>query len=114
MSLLALPFLAAALGTMPAPMMCYGTEPFWSLAIRAGGVDYKDDLGEARWRVARVDNAMLRPETWRVVFEGEAGNALIFSEGRACSDSDSDTPPRFGVILDGPEMLLRGCCEPEG
>lgn len=69
MSFLALPFLAAALGTLPAPMMCYGAEPFWSLTIRAEG---------------------------------------------ACSDSDSDTPPRFGVILDGPEMLLRGCCEPEG
>ncbi len=114
MSLLVLQFLAMALGALPAPMMCYGSELFWSLAIRAEDADYKDDLGEARWRVARVDNAMLRPETWRVVFEGEVGHALIFDERGACSDSDSDTPPRFGVILDGPDMLLRGCCQLEG
>ena len=96
--------------TLPVPMACFGTEPFWGLAIEADGTaHYKDDLGEARFRVSRVDNAAGRPAP-----EKGAGHALIFDEGPACSDSDSDQPPSLGILLERGDGLLRGCCRAAG
>jgi uncharacterized membrane protein len=99
---------------LPVPLACFGSEPFWSLEIRdASHVNFKDDLGEATLRVARVENAMLRPHTWRVTFEGKNSQALIFDEHPSCSDSDGDEPWPFGLILEHDGGLLRGCCRPK-
>lgn len=99
--------------SLPTPLACFGGEPFWSLQIRdASHVQYKDDLGEATFRVARVDNAMMRPATWRVTFAGKPGRALIFDESPSCSDSDGDEPLPYGLILELHGGFLRGCCKP--
>lgn len=73
----------------PAPMTCAGSEPFWTLDIPDGKrALFKDDLGRQIWRVVRIDNAMNRPQTWRVTFDGKERHALIFDEGGSCSGSD--------------------------
>jgi uncharacterized membrane protein len=120
MSVMAAIWLAAAVAPtldmkgLPLPMACFGGEPFWSLEITdASTIHYKDDLGETKVRVARVDNAMLRPHTWRVTFERQAGRALIFDEHPRCSDSDGDEPWPFGLVLELQSGLLRGCCRPK-
>jgi len=120
MSVMAAIWLAAAVApavdmrSMPVPLACYGGEPFWSLEIRdASHVHYKDDLGEATLRVARVDNAMMRPATWRVTFEGKNNRALIFDEHPSCSDSDGDEPWPYSLMLELDGGLLRGCCRPK-
>jgi uncharacterized membrane protein len=103
---------AADLKSLPVPMFCAGTEPFWTLSIAADGVShYKDDMEETRFTLVRVDTAAGRPTTWRAIFATERGShALIFDEQPACSDSDSDEPPPFGIILERGGGLLRGCC----
>jgi uncharacterized membrane protein len=98
---------------LPVPLACFGGEPFWSLQIRdASNVRYKDDLEHVALRITRVDNAMLRPSTWRLTFEGNESHALIFDEHPQCSDSDGDEPWPYGLILERDGGLLRGCCRP--
>ncbi len=99
---------------LPAPLACFGGEPFWSLEILdTSRVNYKDDLGEARLRISRVDNAMMRPATWRVTFEGKNNRALIYDEHPSCNDSDGDEPWPYGLMLELDGGLLRGCCRPK-
>jgi uncharacterized membrane protein len=104
------------LKSLPVPLACAGGEPFWTLSIGADGVArYKDDIEETRFTLVRVDRAAGRPTTWRATFAGGgASHALIFDEQPACSDSDSDEPPPFGIILERGEGLLRGCCRQDG
>jgi uncharacterized membrane protein len=104
---------AVDMKNLPVPLACFGGEPFWSLHIRdASNVRYKDDLEEVTLRITRVENAMLRPATWRVTFEGKESHALIYDEHPQCSDSDGDEPLPYGLILERDGGLLRGCCRP--
>ncbi len=99
---------------LPVPLACYGTEPFWSLQIAdASRAHFKDDLQETTLRVVQVENAMLRPATWRVTFQGKNSHALIYDEHPPCSDSDGDEPWPYGLILELDGGLLRGCCKPK-
>lgn len=95
------------------PMACYGSEPFWSLTMpNRSTAHFKDDLGEHDFKIKGITNAMMRPSTWRVTFEGNR-HAYIYDEGpKGCVDSDSDQPPPYGLILDLNGGVLRGCCSP--
>lgn len=99
---------------LPLPLYCYGGEPFWSLTIHdAKSATFKNDLEQSVWKIERVNNAAQRPTTWRVSFKGRQRHALIFDEGKACSDSDGERPLAYGLLLEDDAGLLRGCCDPE-
>jgi uncharacterized membrane protein len=101
------------LGNLPTPLACFGNEPSWSLQIRdAQTVRFKDDLEEVSLRITKVDNAALRPATWRVTFSGKRTRAFIYDEFPKCMDTDSDESYPYGVLLERGEGLLRGCCRP--
>jgi len=100
---------------LPLPLYCYGGEPFWSLTIRdTKTAEFKSDIEKTTWTIKSVGHAMLRPTTWRVIFNGEGRRALIFDEGQqACSDSDGERPRAYGLLLEDGEGFLRGCCDPK-
>jgi len=113
---LAFPLVAAAdAPDLAMPMYCSGSEPFWGLTIHdAKTATYVWDNQPMPWKVRSIGHASGRPSTWRVVFEGKNREAFIFDEGQqGCSDSDSDTPSAFGLLLQDGEGLLRGCCDPK-
>jgi uncharacterized membrane protein len=100
------------LSGLRAPVKCFGGEPFWGLTIHDDKrATYTWDNEPKEWKVRDVTHAMLRPTTWRVRFEGTNRQALIFDEGQqSCSDSDSDEPSAYGLLLLDGDAFFRGCC----
>lgn len=105
---------AAEASGLQLPLSCSGGEPFWGLSINdSRHAVFTWDNQPTPWKIRSVRNAMGRPTTWRVRFEGTNREAFIFDEGQhACSDSDGDEPLAYGIILQDGEGLLRGCCNP--
>lgn len=98
--------------SLPMPLACFGNEPMWSLQIHnESTVRFEDDLEKVSLKISRVDNAALRPATWRVTF-GQSTRAFIFDEYPKCMDTDSDESYPYGIILERGEGMLRGCCRP--
>ena len=96
---------------LPLPLACSGSEPFWGLTIRdESWAEYTWDNQKTLWHVESVGNAMMRPTTWRVVFKGRGRHALIFRETQGCSDTDSDKPPEYSLLLEDGDGFLQGCC----
>lgn len=99
---------------LPVPLTCFGTEPFWGLTIRdSKTAAYNWDHQITHWHIERVDRAMMRPETWRIMFKGDRRHAIVFNESNGvCSDSDADEEDArgFGLILEDGDGFLRGCC----
>lgn len=99
---------------LPLPLVCYGTEPFWSLELpNASRASFKSDIESVTLRIAGIDNAVQRPMTWRITFQDRGDHALIFDERPSCSDSDGDEPFPYGLLLERGGGLLRGCCRPK-
>jgi uncharacterized membrane protein len=113
---LAIPTVAvAAVYDLKTPMNCAGGEPFWGLTINdTKSATYIWDNQPTPWKVRSIGHAAGRLTTWHVVFEGTNREAFIFDEGQqSCSDSDSDEPAAYGILLQNGEGLLRGCCNPK-
>lgn len=115
----ALRYLAArpdpAADTLPRPMTCLGTEPFW-LLVHDDGSDRFETPGEEP-RLLAVSAEMVAPEGYFVLARGSGGSdelyRLTVTRG-ICSDGMSDR--RFGLdarlFIAGPagNRLLAGCC----
>jgi uncharacterized membrane protein len=100
----------AASGTpLPRPLLCRGTEPFWSLNITGSGAAFEVP---DRARVA------LRPLGEVAGFQGgvlafdAGGETLDLTVVRmACSDGMSDRPYGFlALVWNRGETFLEGCC----
>lgn len=114
-ALLATPALADESLGLTFPLGCAGGEPFWGLTIKdAKNATYVWDNQPTAWTVKSVDRAAGRITTWRVTFAGKTRYAFIFDEGtHVCSDSDSDEPSAYGILLQDGDGFLRGCCNPK-
>jgi uncharacterized membrane protein len=118
----ALRFLApegAAGGPLPRPLLCRGTEPFWSLELRADGATLATPEAARELRLlAEAEDATgvvaaLGDEAGGGGEGGEGGGGpLALSVLRAaCSDGMSDRPYGLAVLLwDRGDGLLDGCC----
>jgi len=94
------------------PVACSGSEPFWGLTIHdTKHATYIWDNQPTQWKVLEVGHASGRPTTWHIRFAGKNRQAFIFDEGQhSCSDSDSDEPSEYGLLLQDGDALYRGCC----
>lgn len=96
------------------PLLCAGTEPFWSLEIGNGQATYSDPelerlaMSASPWRMA---SGMTGRFAVQLEHEAQLGYAGIWREAAACSDGMSDTRYPFGTILIRPDgEVLGGCC----
>jgi heat shock protein HslJ len=104
--------LSAPASAQQQPLMCFGTEPFWSVDLGEAGVarfstpdqetvtytgtaTHIEHLGETLWRGS----------------PGEGGDLVVWMQDAACSDNMSDTqhPVIARVSLPGGRFLA-GCC----
>ncbi len=102
-----------AQGELPRPMTCFGTEPFWALAMYPGGDEY-ELAGEGRRSLSLVKHVMSHPG-YVAIFEELSGltRTLTISRGW-CSDGMSDrdygwSATLFNETAQG-DSLLFGCC----
>jgi uncharacterized membrane protein len=104
---------AADTAGLQLPLACAGGEPFWGLSIKdERHAIFTWDNQPSPLNVRSFNRAAGRITTWRVVFAGNR-QAFIFDEGtQGCSDSDSDLPFAYGILLQNGGGLLRGCCNP--
>ncbi|HUE45449.1 MAG TPA: SH3 domain-containing protein [Aestuariivirgaceae bacterium] len=94
------------------PLVCSGTEPFWSLALDEGQATYSSpDQDEQSMSASRWREASGRIGTFAVQLErdGQVGYASVWQN--SCSDGMSDIGYPFGTIVILPEgEVLAGCC----
>ena len=99
--------------TLPRPMSCLGTEPFWSIAILPRGAE--ETTPETGRTDLTVTAESVAPEGYLVTLEEGPTRTYTLTISRAsCSDGMSDR--RFGLTAtlytqspDG-NRLARGCC----
>ncbi|WP_183456546.1 SH3 domain-containing protein [Microbulbifer rhizosphaerae] len=102
--------------TLPAGLLCAGTEPFWSLHIDRESVTYSAAGAEDRvMSVVKADGfAGAGPGTNFVIASGEGSSITAVVSNQRCSDgmSDRDYPRRIDVVLSGADGVtgLTGCC----
>jgi uncharacterized membrane protein len=103
-------------GALPRPLVCRGTEPFWSLAIRGDGT-VLERPGEAPLALAETGEAAGRTGFVASFALGARTGELAVLRA-SCSDGMSDRPYGLAALLwvrglaaDGEgETLLEGCC----
>lgn len=102
-------------GNLPIALECSGTEPFWSLSVRADGTVRLDRLGELDFYITRARiPASGRPDRFAIRADNDAGEITPILAYAACSDGMSDRS--FGLTVDfirrsaGDETLYSGCC----
>jgi uncharacterized membrane protein len=113
-------YLAAEAGGDPGeasyPLLCAGTEPFWSLRLDDGQAVYSDPETEAvmmsasGWIRSRNSPAVLA-----IRLQGQGGaagpNGHVAIQRNSCSDGMSDFDYPFGVTVILPDQtVLDGCC----
>jgi len=96
------------------PLMCSGTEPFWSLDLADGQASYSTPeekalaLSAGPWMMASGQTGRFAVKLER---DGALGYAGIWRESSFCSDGMSDIRHPFGTILIRPDgEVLAGCC----
>ena len=93
---------------------CFGTEPFWSLDVVAGGAStFSEPEGEATWLTGPVRAAEGRPGRFAVVGGAAGGTLALAISAEECGDGMSDR--QFGLsaalITTGEgARTLSGCC----
>lgn len=112
----ALRFLTAqpAKAGLPGPLLCLGTEPFWSL--RHDGRAAEWSTPETPAEALSVVPVVVAPEGYLVAAQSAAGQTLQMLVSREnCSDGMSDRQFGFAARLfrhgaADANQLLRGCC----
>jgi len=105
---------------VPAPMRCFGTEPFWSLYFPGDGTAGYDRMPEPERRFAIAGEIVPAGTLGElaVTLDGTEGDGTLFLRRETCSDGMSDRP--FGLsirlhlaLTDGP-VAHAGCCSLTG
>ena len=104
---------AAAVAAEP-PLMCFGNEPSWGLALDAPGTArlMLPDAPAAEYRGTETRVEPLNERAWRGRRAGGAGRDLVvFLREAACSDGMSDvTHPVVARVSLPDGRFLAGCC----
>lgn len=103
--------------SLPRPISCFGTEPFWSLGMYPRGDEF-NALGEER-RPLTLTHEAVAPNGFLATFqEGPTLDRTAVIERMQCSDGMSDR--RFGwrvmLFTEAPDGngVLSGCCTLDG
>ena len=103
--------------TVPRPLYCYGTEPFWHIGLDPRGQGY-ELMGEARRDLTLISESIAQ-NGYLVTLQDEAAQPwTLIVERRSCSDGMSDRLFGFSVMLfshgaDG-AYVHTGCCTLDG
>lgn len=102
---------------LPAPLYCFGTEPFWSFERLVGGGNFDSVSGSGPEPFAELWSgpaAARGPQTFGMVLDSGTSTINAFIRRGICSDGMSDRD--YGIIAyflrrspQGTE-LLEGCC----
>lgn len=96
------------------PLMCFGNEPSWSLALETQATArlMLPDESPAEYRGAGTGSEALRERVWRGTLRGAAGGDLVaFLREAECSDGMSDLKHPVVVRVSLPDgRFLAGCC----
>ena len=107
-------FSAGAATAAEPPLMCFGNEPSWGLALDAPGKArlLLPDAPAAEYRGTETRLEHLRERIWRGRAAGGAGRDLVaFLREAACSDGMSDTTHPVVARVSLPDgRFLAGCC----
>lgn len=97
---------------MPVDIICGGTEPFWSFAIRDGSATFTEMGGDAEFET--IDYSVMSSNMYRTNYAFETPRFTGFVRRAECSDGMSDAT--YGWALDLLEnagsagQLRSGCC----
>lgn len=95
------------------PLMCFGNEPSWGLALETPGVArlVLPDEPPAEYRGTSARNEPLRERVWRGRLAGTGPELVAFLRDAECSDGMSDTQhPVVARVSLSDERFLAGCC----
>lgn len=104
----------------PRPLICSGTEPFWTFALYPRGTEYSElglDIGTPRPQTILSED--VAPNGFLIrAQEGPTLNRTLTVDGRACNDGMSDR--RYGMsatlFTSAPDgnYVQTGCCTMQG
>jgi heat shock protein HslJ len=97
------------------PLVCFGTEPFWSLDLREPGraLFSTPDMAAVQYQGAAQHVEHLQETLWRGA-NGEGGVLVAWLQDSACSDNMSDTEHSVKARVSLPDGgFLAGCCRVE-
>lgn len=103
---------ATASFALPRKLVCFGTEPFWSLALDGATATFQP-MGEQpeKSRLARTQTSRNSIATTAIGFGPGARERAIVTLTRTCSDGMSDTiHDRDVTVLRRDGSVLTGCC----
>jgi len=103
-------------GSIPRPLSCGGTEPFWGIGLYPGGEEYATPDGRTDLVLVSEN---LAPDGYMATLSGEDGTEwTMIIDRNHCSDGMSDRTFGFQTLIfvsGGAEpMLLSGCCTMDG
>ncbi|WP_281981191.1 hypothetical protein [Thalassorhabdomicrobium marinisediminis] len=98
---------------VPRPMICSGTEPFWSVSFHPRGTEYNAP-GEERRRLTILHERTARTGYLVEAEEGPALTRTMIINARPCNDGMSDREFAMAITMftdapDGSEVWT-GCC----
>lgn len=97
----------------PVPLMCFGNEPSWGLALEHPGEARLDrpDAAPVQFRGAAADVPFAAERIWRGRAETGGGELVAFLREAPCSDGMSDVQHPVTVRVSLPDgSVLAGCC----
>lgn len=101
-------------GTVPAGLRCFGTEPFWSLLPDGATARIERPEGSASFALDTLDLGVAADPRRALLLRSEAATATATITPEACSDGMSDRLFGLGVLVvleeAGTPRLLSGCC----
>lgn len=103
-------------GQAPRPLICSGTEPFWTLAMYPRGAEYRalGEYGDTVRQLTILTESVAPNGFYIVTRDGPTTTRALMVDGRVCSDGMSDRP--FGMTAtlfsqsDEGNYMQTGCC----
>ncbi len=95
------------------PLMCFGTEPFWSVDLTEPGLArYSTPDGDSVfYSGAATHREYLGEALWRGSSDEGGGDLVVWMQNSACSDNMSDTEHPVTARVSLPDgQFLAGCC----
>lgn len=100
-------------GTIPRPMSCFGTEPFWSLTMSARGDEYHL-LGDGALPLTLVAETTAVNGYLATFSQGSDNHRTLIIQTLPCNDGMSDRAFGFRASLfnavNGQNWVQSGCC----
>lgn len=99
------------------PLVCTGTEPFWSVTVIGGEARFETPDGAETWQAGPMTSAagMTGRYAARLESGGGVGHLAAWRNHNFCSDGMSDIGfPYEGIVIAPDGTIYGGCCQRAG